>query len=673
MNKKRTWQSVLLLLIILLSLSGCGSTSSKGGKEPGSTIGSMMATDVQKNQIVTETYGTAFSLSLPFTKAVDDDFRVELHDFGLNVEGCYIDTITYSPGTLVLNGEKGVRKILNITGSFTKKCIVRGYTLHAKQTLVKLSDNSKKTGDIAISKQYGTSNNGYELINIPYQLNITEYERYKIDFQLVHNGIGVPNGIVVEEIDDNTTIERHVRVTIKGFPKQYGTVSSHYGGTITNPTDGTASGDSEQNTDSSQTAQLDSDGIGRFLYSPPAVFPSAGSTYDLELVVYDDITQEILLTQKIQLRFDLKAGASSGTATTLSIVYGYRPPKDGFYKPVSLPRDNTGTGDYHEPAEWDGEHSKLINYYAVHAVNEDGNRPVIGLPITMTLINGVKKLNGNRLKVGTGAIKEGEHIQFMDTSVNFVNADIEDSDKLIIIPSEGKIDPSYLGGWNIDAVYEHTLDLNGMYSNIKEEERLSYLIGNERRLLGRNIVVADVQAIDLESITDEYGMAYFKVTYDPEMVGHTITLEAHTKNEKRVGISRIVKPVAYSRIMGFKSKGRAVENSGSDEMTFVKLYIGVDTSAQARPGPLNEDADTTNLYPLADLDIDPNSFRMKPDDNSTVHCSIDREKSDFHVSIEGSVALVIQTDGNTSKTGGVDTCSVVWDGSEEALGYDYEY
>ena len=662
-------KNVLIVFTIamgfLLLLGGCGSTSnthtdSSNVQSTGTDVAVMSATEIQKNYITVSNYGKEFSLSLPFTKKVGDDFRVELSNFGLDIKGCYISNITFSPPFISLDGPINSQKTLEISGVFEQKCTIRGYTLYAKQSIINNKDGNSKSGDVSFTKEYGTSANGYELINIPYQLDITEYDRYKIDFQLTRNGNIVRNGVVVEEVDENTTIERQVAVSIKPFPNQYGTVASHYGGTTTLPTE-----------QSSQVAEVDADGVGRFLYSPPAVFPSAGSTYDLVLIVYDVETQETLLTQKIQLRFNLKTGASSGVATTLSIVYGYRPPKDGFNSPSPLPTDNTGTGDYHEPAEWDGEHSKLINYYAVHAVNEDGNRPVIGLPITMTLINGVKTLNGSKLKVGMGAIKSGDNIQFMDTSVNFIAEDIEDRDKLIIIPSERKIDPSYLGGWNIDAVYEHTLDLNGMYSNIKDEERLSYLIGNERRLLGRNIVVADVQAIDLESITDEYGMAYFKVTYDPEMIGHTITLEAHSKNENRVGISRIVKPVAYTRIMDFKSKGREVENSGSDEIALVKLYIAVDTAVYRVPGL--SDTDTINLYPLIDLDIDPNSFFVNSDDNSTLHCTIDKEKSDFHVSENGSVSLVIQTDGNTSSTGGVDTCSVVWEGSEEALGYDYEY
>ncbi len=659
--RKNLFGVLLLVFLTMLFVAGCGSssnTSSNANSANSSSIGNMTAVSVQMNYVVPSVNGMTFSLSLPITKTVNSDYRVELSDFGLDIQGCYIANINYAPERIVLDGDQNTQQTLEIRGSFVQKCIIRGYTLYAKQAIVNKQDNNSKNGDVSFVKEYGTNENGYELINIPYQLDVSEYDRYKIDFQLIHNGNSVINGVVMEEEDENTTIARQVAVTVKAFPKQYGTVASHYGGTIVLPSEV-----------SSQTTLPDADGVGRFLYSPPGVFPSAGTNYDLELVVFDLNTQEILLSQKIQLRFNLKSGASSGQATTLSIAYGYRPSKDGFTSPVpSGGGDNPGTGDYHERAEWDGENSKLINYYAVHAVNEDGNRPIIGIPITMTLINGVKKLGSSVIKVGSGAIQGGDTIQFSDASINFVNAKIESRDKLIVIPSEGKLDPSYLGGWNIDAVNEHSLNLNGMYSNIKNETRLSYLIGNERRLLGRNIVTADVQAIDLESITDEYGMAYFKVTYDPELVGHTITLEAHSKNETRVGISRIVKPVADSSIMQYIGKTRAVENSGSDEEMRMKFYLRIDTTAYRAEVP---DSDTAALYPLIDLDIDPISFSM--DANSSAHCSIDEEKSIFHISNDGTVGLVIKTDGNTTATGGIDKCSVIWEGSEEALGYDYEY
>lgn len=644
---------VTLSFLAAFILMGCGSTSNSGGGA--SNVAAVPAADMQENRLARSVNGTTFTLSLPFTKKQNSDYRIELSDFKLDVKGCNISSITFSSEQLILDGAQGSKKVLDISGSFSERCTPRGYTLFAKQLIVEVKDNKAESGSVAFPVEYGTPSGGYELMNIPYEMDIREYKRYPIDFQLIYNGNAVVNGDAVEEKEDNTTVVRHLVVTVKAFPDQYGNVASHYGGSTTLPTE-----------QSSQTAEVDADGKGRFLYSPPSVFPNDGTTYDLELVAYDAQTQEIVVTQKMQLRFNLKEGASSGQATTLSIVFGYRPSKDGMTDP-STTSDNPGTGDYHETAEWDQEGSKIINYYAVHAVNEDGNRPIVGVPISMSLINNAKEISsGVKLKTGSGAIKSGDPVQFNDTSVNFLTAGIESRDKLIIIPSEGRTDPSYLGGWNINEVHDHSLDVAGLYTNIKDQGGLSYLIGNERRLLGRNIVTADVQEIDLESITDEYGMAYFKVTYDPELVGHTITLEAHTESDMRVGVSKIVKPVANNSIMEYIGKGSSVENSGVDEKVTMKLYFKVDSTVYRDKTP---DSDTAALYPIADLDIDPNSFST----DSAVHCTIDESASDFHVTNEGTVQLVVQTDGNTSLTGGVDKCSPVWTGNEEALGYDYEY
>ena len=676
MKKNLLW--LLILSSSMIFISGCGSTSNKG---PGAytasksdqveTIVPLTSAQMQKNHIVTEISGTNFSLSLPFTKKTNADYTIELNDFSLDVKGCYINNIVYSPAKLLLDGAYGSSKTLQINGSFTQKCNVRGYTLYAKQTLVDVKKQNTKSAKVSVSYDYTTPANGLEFVNVPFLLDIREYKRYKIDFQLMHNGSPVamtiptsmnegtpstPNTeIFIEDLNESIAVQY---VAIQPFPNQYGSVSSHYGGTITLPSK-----------ISSQATLTDADGVGRFLYNPPSVFPPAGTTYDLELAVYGVYKGEpvVLMSQKVQLRFELKAGASSGEATTLSIVFGYRPPKDG-QTPPDTSSDNPGTGDFHETAEWDQEGSKLINYYAVHAVTSDGQRPIVGTPIKMSLVNGVKKLGGAKLKTDSGAIANANPVQFSDTSVNFLSSDIEGQDKLIIIPSEGRTDPSYLGGWTIGEVFDHSLNLIGSYSNIKNKSGLSYLIGNERRLLGRNIVTADVQAIDLESITDEYGMAYFKVTYDPELVGHTITLEAHTDSDVRVGVAKIVKPVANNSIMQYISKSRGVENSGSDEFLAVKLYLKIDSTMYRTIPP---DSDTLALYPIVDLDIDPSSFSM--DANSSAHCNIDEKKSSFHVLDDGTVNLVIQTDGNTSDTGGVDRCGITWNGDEEALGYDYEY
>ncbi len=431
-------------------------------------------------------------------------------------------------------------------------------------------------------------------------------------------------------------------------------MSSRYASTASSPEFST----------SSQYVTTDGDGIGRFFYTPPADFPSDGTTFNLELVyagiASEDGNDTLTLTQKISLVFKLDPNASNGRAATLSIVYGYKPPKgqvppQGSGSSVSDTSD-LGTGDRHDPAEWDGEASKMVNYYAVHAVDEDSQRAIVGMNIKMSLINAVKEINGNKIQNVTGTIESSDPIHFVDNGANFLDSALFPSqrvaphDNLIIFPSEGKIDSSYLGGWKINTVSSNTLTLEGKYPNLENTEDLTYIIGDERRLLGRNIAVADVQQIDLESITDEYGMAYFKVTFDPELAGHTVSLEAHGTDidNNRVGISRIV----TFRWDDFSGGPISTTNSGGVKMVPMTLSV-------VRP-----DASSDHLI---DVDIVHSSFTVE----KSPHCSLDEAQSNFHTDAGGQVILAINTDGNTSATGGEDKCTIEWDGGAGSIYFEY--
>ena len=475
--------------------------------------------------------------------------------------------------------------------------------------------------------------NGYAFINFPLEINITEYKRYPIDFQLIQEGLA----------------QRDAEVTIKAFDKRYGSISSRYGSTQTTPEDSI----------SSQYVITDQDGIGRFIYTPPALFPTDGTTFDLELVLLDagldDNNDTITVTQKITLQFKRNTNISNGRATTLSIVYGYKPPK-GYIPPELSDGPDLGTGDRQEPAEWDGEGSKMINYYAVHAVDDDARRAIVGMEIKMSLINNIKELNGVKVQDKSGTIDNTSPIRFSDASVNFLDPvlyasqRVESRDNLIIVPSEAGVDSSYLGGWKINSVAQNTLDLEGNYLNLESTPDLSYIIGNERRLLGRNIAVADVEKIDIESITDEFGMAYFKVTFDPELAGHTVTLEAHGTDidNNRIGISRI----ATLRWDDYSGGPVTTPNSG-----------GVNTV----PMTLSINAPSGAAYHLIDMEIVPSSFTVTP----TPFCSLNIAQSDFHTNSGGQVVLAVNTDGNTSATGGEDICTIEWEGSAGSMYFEY--
>ena len=116
--------------------------------------------------------------------------------------------------------------------------------------------------------------NGYAFDNLTSTLNITSYEKYKIEFQLTQRGVAVPGA----------------PVAMKVFDQSLGSVASNF-------------------------ATTDENGKGDFIYTPPTVFPETGTLK----IVYTD--GNITLEEPIVLDFDLDTDASDGRATTLSIAY----------------------------------------------------------------------------------------------------------------------------------------------------------------------------------------------------------------------------------------------------------------------------------------------------------------------------------------------------------------
>jgi len=451
-------------------------------------------------------------------------------------------------------------------------------------------------------------------LNYTRDINITDYSKYSIDFQYADE-----NGFVVEG----------QKVCIKAFDKHYGSVASRYGGSQSIPSQ-----------ISSQCTITDSDGIGKFIYTPPAVMPSEGTTYNLSMITTGE--NNTTSSAPVTLHFHPLASSISATATTLSIVYGYRPPREN------------GNGDVHEQDQFDREGSKVVNYYAVHAINEDSQAPVAGMPIKMILVNGIKELNSKKVQYENGVFKDTNPVTFIDDSIDYLenhydSEKVQKNDNLIILPSKGKVDSSYLGGWKIDNVTSHELTLNGYFDNLTTESDLNYIIGNEKRLLSRDIVVAEVRTIDMEAITDENGMAYFKVVFDPELALHTVTLAAYavTPQNERVGISRIVSLRVEDKVV--PKQTMTINNIGGQQNVTIPLSMSFPSGSEH----------------IFDLDIVPSSFSIAP----TSHCAI--INGNYNTGDSGAVSLVVATDGNISDTGGVDQCTITWQGGAGSVYFEY--
>ena len=113
---------------------------------------------------------------------------------------------------------------------------------------------------------------------------------------------------------------------------------------------------------------------------------------------------------------NVEDGVASGT-TSLSIVY--------------------------ESSEYDATKG-LIGHYHVHAVDENG-KPISGLNITPSVINGVKEIRNQKVQYSAGTILSTTPITFNDNGINFSQTGVTLNDTLMILPSSGKVNNSYVG------------------------------------------------------------------------------------------------------------------------------------------------------------------------------------------------------------------------------------
>lgn len=318
---------------------------------------------------------------------------------------------------------------------------------------------------------------------------------------------------------------------------------------------------------------------------------------------------------------------------------------------------------------------KMVGHYRVHAVDDNG-KPISGLKLKMSLINGVKQIRNKKLQRATGDILTTAPISFHDNGVSFSQTDIEVGDTLIILPSAGKTDVSYLGDWTVSEIGSDLFFKEDSY-HLESTQNLTYIVGNEERLLGGNngnrgiVSVAHIQDVNNTFTTDEKGFTFFDVVFDPVLAGHTVTVGVHTEGS-RLGISKVIS------LRGAKFLGSEITIPNTGSTIRVPMTLAID------PG-------NGGTEHLIDVDVNPLSFHVEPTDS----CSINFNQSNFHTNGAGRVILAIDTKGqtiivtdnnttdsnttnsnttttnSTPTTKGAETCTVKWDGGITSIYFEY--
>ena len=270
------------------------------------------------------------------------------------------------------------------------------------------------------------------------------------------------------------------------------------------------------------------------------------------------------------------------------------------------------------------------------------SNPAQEIRITPTLINGVK-----RRKYNTGQINvEGSPWDFRDNTLDFISLGVTTQDRLIVLVDSDRQHQSYLGNWSINEIATNTFNFDEIYSGTTTTG-LDYIIGDDSRVLGDDIYLAHIVDPADTYLTNASGVLEVEVCFDYPLAGHTVTLAAHTVNDdKRTGISTI-KTLRWS---DYTSSVEEIDNDGGTHNVYLRLGIG---------GPAPE-------Y-LMDVSILSSSFDIETEP----HCTIDIGASDFHTDGNGVVNIVINTDGNTTATGGVDKCTVEWNKDPVSVLYEY--
>lgn len=269
--------SIIFTLLFTLFLTGCGSNSKPDG---GQALTLSEVVKLQGQEILQDTNGTNFTLTMPFEKLIPEAYHVELYGYSFEVAGdCAINTVTYNPGTkLVFDGGDGSIETLLVSGVFDANCTPTGYTLTATQ---KVTQNGQSdTRQVSFIVDYDDPNgggggttpppeDGYSFYNATTPLEITQPNTpYSIKVQLLKEGHTAEGETVkLRPIEDNNNFK-------------YGKIESN-------------------------TVSTGGDGYATFLYTSPATLPVNGTTITLtaEYFIDDNISTPIA-PKEIVLNFN---------------------------------------------------------------------------------------------------------------------------------------------------------------------------------------------------------------------------------------------------------------------------------------------------------------------------------------------------------------------------------
>ncbi|MBD3813606.1 MAG: hypothetical protein IE917_15475, partial [Betaproteobacteria bacterium] len=297
------------------------------------------------------------------------------------------------------------------------------------------------------------------------------------------------------------------------------------------------------------------------------------------------------------------------------------------------------------------ENSSLFqNLYTLHAVDRYNNPAKEGVSISPTLINGWKVEKTNDIVADrTGEINGTSPAKLTDNTVDFYTNGVQAAvDRLIVLPNSINYDQNYTGGWSIETVdNNHTLSLADTYYG-PDKSNLTYIIGNEKRLVRNAVHVADIKSKTTSYKTNSSGIVQFYATFDPILAAHTVTLAATAyENGIRTGVSY----VDNLRWGHYGSSSQIVPSDNADHWVTLTLTIA--------------DENDNALEPLVGLTVSAASI-----DSDVGDCDINTSAdNNLTTDDNGNITFAVSTGLIPGST--IEQCTITWSKSNGSIYLEY--